>query len=116
MIDGLSQSREWYDLIGKHRATINEWRKDSEKLARATADYYKAKAQAELKYRKQGYPASMSQDLAKGDENVNPLLEQKTLMDAMVRIDQEILQLNKRQLDMIRDQTSREWSEAKNAN
>jgi len=77
--------------------------------ATAQCSYRCAKAKAELRYREGKYPASMIPDLAKGDDEVAPLMREAICQELMVKVCNERIQLDKREADNLRDQITREW-------
>lgn len=111
--DGLVLQAELDGQLDENAKAIEDMRSSGRECARAEARYRAAKAAKMLRLKADGFPASMTSDIAKGDQEVSAMFVAWKCAEADAKADQERVMLAKRRVDVLREQISRDWGQAR---
>ncbi len=113
MSDGFMLQGELEDKLAECQRAIDEMRTDGQAMATARREYRVALAKEQLHLRLDDkLPASMVQDVARGAEGVAQRKYLLEMAEVSYNASREAVMLRKREADVIREQMSREWSQA----
>lgn len=104
---GFELYQQLSDLIAQNRAEIDSYEQAGEHYAKAESDYRKAREIETLKLKADKLPATLIPDVAKGkvaDEYYRSLSA-----ESLVRACLERINLDKRQIDIMRETIKREY-------
>jgi hypothetical protein len=77
------------------------------------ARYYTVKAQKAFEMREKGFPVTFIQDVVKGVPEVNKAMSEYNAAEVEYENAREARNVVKKKLDTLREQYTREWSQAK---
>jgi len=92
---------------------LHECKERGQRMVAAKAHYYTAKSQNAFAMREEGYPVTFIQDVIKGVPEVNAAMSEYNKAEVEYENAREARNVWKKKLDTLREQYSREWSEAK---
>lgn len=113
MSDGLMLEQELGNEIEAAFQANEEFRAAGIELAAKRAEARKALKTQMLAYRAQGYPATLIPKLAEGAEAVSNATFEADCAQAEYDAAREVVLLRKRKIDVIREQISRDWEQAR---
>lgn len=106
MQDLLEKMRQLSDELDQ---SIKVLRKNGYAACEAERDYQIAKNQTALKMKAEGLPATLIQQILKGDKEVAQKMFQRDIAKVLYDTNREHLLLRKAQYKQIGDQIEREW-------
>lgn len=89
-----------------------ECKKRGQRMVVAKAHYYTVKSQNAFRMREEGYPVTFIQDVIKGVPEVNEAMSAFNAAEVEYENAREARNVLKKKIDTLREQFSREWSEA----
>lgn len=89
--------------------SLSRLRKNGEEAARTNQEYYIAKRQAILRLKADGLPATLIQQMVKGEPEVADKLLARDIARTMYETNKEHINIRKIQLKNIEAQIEREW-------
>lgn len=101
---------ELEELKKRLNKSIEELTKSGSAYAKAECDYRIALAKKELELKSQGYSATLTYDVARGDENVANLKRDEISKEAIYKANLEGINSIKLQMRLIENQIAREYS------
>lgn len=109
---------ELLEEIGKLRNDLNisikNLRVSGGKWAKAQHDYRVALAKRELELRSDKYPATLTYDIARGDERIAELKQEETNTYVIYDANQRAIDSIKLQLRLLENQLAREYGNTRN--
>lgn len=90
--------------------SIGMLRKNGNAAAEAERDYQIAKNQTVLKLKADGFPATLINNMIKGDPNVAGKMFQRDVARVMYETNKEHINVKKLQLKNVSEQIRREWN------
>ena len=109
MNDLISEVFQKADLLEK---ALSESVKRGRALAEAERAYRIALAKKTFLLREEGQPATLIDNIAKGDEHVADLRFARDCAEADYDSSREAINVYKKEIDLMREQIEREWSRA----
>lgn len=109
MVDPISEVWRRSELL---EVALKECKTRGRAAAEAEQDYRVALAEKILLLREGGYPATLIGDLARGDKEVAKLKFDRDCAEVVYDNAKEAINVYKRQIDVLREQIEREWSNA----
>lgn len=94
-------------------AAVSELRRRGTALAEAERDYRIAKAEAIMREREKGTPATLTADLVKGSKRIAELCFERDCAQVVYDSAREALNAYKLQARLIEGQIQREWEQAR---
>lgn len=109
MVDPISEVWRRSEML---EVALKECKTRGRAAAEAEQDYRVALAKRILELREGGYPATLIGDLARGDKEVAKLKFDRDCAEVVYDNAKEAINVYKRQIDVLREQIEREWSNA----
>lgn len=109
-MSGYAIAQELDAELALYAEAVSQLRRSGRALAQATRDYKRALALEMARLEAQGKAKTTMRDLARGDEDVCELAFRRDLAEAEYKADLEVINMRKRNVDVLREQYAREWS------
>lgn len=105
---------ELADLRKKLNYSVSNLRVNGGKYAKAQCEYRIALAKKELELKSSGNPATLTYDLARGDERVALLKQEEINTEVIYRANLEAINSLKLQIKLVENQLAREYGNVGN--
>ena len=90
---------------------LKEAKKRGDAMVKAEAEYYTAKAEAAFSLKEDGYPVTLIEMVVKGMPEVTEKMTEYHAAQVEYENAREARNVYKKQLDVLREQMQREWSQ-----
>ncbi len=109
-MSGIDTAQELNAELARYAASVADLRRSGRALAEATHGYKRALALEMARLEAEGAAKTTMRDLARGSGEVCDLALARDLAEAEWFADKEVVNMRKRNVDVLREQYAREWS------